>query len=378
MLHHRTATGGHNGTTMMEEGDVGITSSSSDDAPPLQDVLDVGGPAGITMTSNVNMTIAGGGHNHHNNNNGHGTLSRKVSNIDTPKVKTGIFGSSSNLVNAIVGAGIIGIPYAIRESGFIAGIVLLVAVGFFTDRSLRLIVDLATFHPKLKNLGVLTFEDLMTIPFGRGGKYFVLISMLILAYGAMVAYLLIVKDNVPDLFGMGDSFVERELVMFVTSLAIMLPLSMLRDISQLAFTSFLSVAADVVLVIIVCIFSPVKESVEAAGGFGQVLKDDSINSGLFIGLGVLSTAMACQHSAFLISGTLRDHTSSRWAKVTGLSLFVATSLSLILGVVGYLGFLNQTKGDILKNFDRGVFVNAARALLSVTMFFTYPMYVVFF
>lgn len=304
----------------------------------------------------------------------HSPPQRKVSNIDEPMVKTGIIGSSSNLVNAIVGAGIIGLPYAIRESGFIVGFFLIILVGVFTDKSLRLIVNLATFHPKLKDLGVLTYEDLMSIPFGRWGRIFILVSMLILAYGAMVAYLLIIKDNVPDLLGLGDSFAERELVMFVTSLLIMLPLSMLRDISQLAFTSFLSITADAVLVVIVAIYAPVGQSVADAGGLGQVLADNWINANLFVGLGVLSTAMACQHSSFLISNTLENHTSRRWAQVTGLSLVAATAMSLALGVFGYLGFLDQTKGDVLKNFGQaGSLVSASRALLSVTMFFTYPM-----
>jgi len=174
--------------------------------------------------------------------------------------------------------------------------------------------------------------------------------------------------------GLGDSFLDREVVMMVTSLVIMVPLSMLRDISQLAATSFLSVAADAVLVVIVVIYAPVKESVSEAGGFGQVVQDFWINSRLFIGLGVLSTAMACQHSAFLISGTLQDKTVSRWAKVTGRSLAAATLLSLLLGVFGFLGYLGDTQGDILNNFEaESRAVNAARTLLAITMFFTYPM-----
>lgn len=298
----------------------------------------------------------------------------QVSSIDTPVVKTGVAGASSNLVNAIVGAGIIGIPFAIKESGLVMGVLLLVLVGVFTEKSLRLIVDLASFHPKLRNLGVLTYEDLMEIPYGRRGKNFVLISMLVLAYGAMVAYLLVVKDSVPDIFSLGDSFLEREVIMLVTSLLIMLPLSLLRDISQLAFTSFLSVAADVVLVVIACLFAPVESSVSAAGGLGAVIASNWIDSGLFIGLGVLSTAMACQHSSFLISNTFRNHSSSRWARVTVISLSIATSLSLTLGVVGYLGFLDDTQGDVLTNFGTdNVYVHTARALLAVTMFLTYPM-----
>ena len=46
--------------------------------------------------------------------------------------KAGIFGTSSNLINTIVGAGIVGIPFALKESGFIAGVLLLIFVGIMT------------------------------------------------------------------------------------------------------------------------------------------------------------------------------------------------------------------------------------------------------
>jgi sodium-coupled neutral amino acid transporter 11 len=302
--------------------------------------------------------------------------SRRISNIDIPQVKASIFGSVSNLVNSIVGAGIVGIPFAIRESGFVVGVALLFIVSIFTDKSLRLIIDQATFHPKLKGKGVMTFEDLMTIPFGKAGKYFILSSMLILAYGAMVAYLLVIKDTLPTVLGLGlhNSIAERQAIMVVSSFAILLPLSMLRDISMLACTSLLSVVADAVLVVLVAWCAPVKESVAAAGGFAAVLQDDWASNRLFIGLGVLSTAMACQHSAFLISNTLQNHTSERWARVTGISLTSAAIMSLLLGIVGFLGFVNNVQGDILNNFDpNSHIINIARASLALTMFFTYPM-----
>jgi hypothetical protein len=41
---------------------------------------------------------------------------------------------------------------------------------------------------------------------------------------------------------------------------------------------------------------------------------------------------------------------------------------------GYLGFLDDTQGDVLNNFDAGsCAVNGARALLVITVLFTYPM-----
>ncbi|KAL7559436.1 hypothetical protein ACA910_009996 [Epithemia clementina (nom. ined.)] len=310
--------------------------------------------------------------------NGNSPPSRQVSNISLPNKKSGLFGTSSNMINSIVGAGIIGIPFALSKAGIVAGVLMFFLVAYLTDKSLRIIVELASFHPKLRNLGVLTYEDLARIPFGRFGAAYVLTVMFVLAYGAMVAYLLVIKDNVPAVLGLADagrgSFLEAEVTMIVTSFIIILPLSMMRDMATLAKTSLLSVLADVFLTGFVIAYSPVKSTVSEAGGFGRVLKENWINRDVFIGLGIISFAMACQHSAFIVSNSLKDHNAERWATVTFRSVSAATFLCLLLGMTGYLGFLDETEGDILVNFDSdSIVANAGRVLLSITMFFTYPM-----
>lgn len=60
---------------------------------------------------------------------------RQISNLSLPKKKSDISGACSNLVNSIVGAGIVGIPFAIKEAGFVAGVILLVLVSYFTGKS---------------------------------------------------------------------------------------------------------------------------------------------------------------------------------------------------------------------------------------------------
>jgi len=282
------------------------------------------------------------------------------------------------MLNSIVGAGIVGIPYALANSGLVVGILLFVLVAYLTDQSTRMIVDLASFHPKLKHLGVYTYEDLARIPFGRLGHVFVMGGMLVLAYGAMVSYLLIIKDTVPTILNISDagkgSFMERDFVMIVTSLFIVLPLSLLRDLANLKYTSFLSVAADIVMVIFVVIFSPIPSSMDEAGGFGTVLKDNWVNSRVFIGFGVMSFALTVQHSAILVGNSFKDKTPERWSLVTFRAVTTASILCLTMGVFGFLGFLDDTKGNILNNFDSdSVMANVGRGMLAVTMFFTYPM-----
>eukprot|EP00586_Coscinodiscus_wailesii_P022959 CAMPEP_0172502652 /NCGR_PEP_ID=MMETSP1066-20121228/161688_1 /TAXON_ID=671091 /ORGANISM="Coscinodiscus wailesii, Strain CCMP2513" /LENGTH=82 /DNA_ID=CAMNT_0013277979 /DNA_START=11 /DNA_END=255 /DNA_ORIENTATION=- len=44
--------------------------------------------------------------------------------------KSSIVGATSNLLNVIIGAGIIGLPYAIKQSGIVAGTLLFLLVAF--------------------------------------------------------------------------------------------------------------------------------------------------------------------------------------------------------------------------------------------------------
>lgn len=44
------------------------------------------------------------------------------------------------MANSILGAGIIGLPYAFRQSGLVSGILLLVILGWVTDWTVRLII----------------------------------------------------------------------------------------------------------------------------------------------------------------------------------------------------------------------------------------------
>ena len=331
------------------------------------------------------------------------TESQKNNNkLYKPHVQSGLFGASSNLVNAIVGAGIIGIPYALKQSGIIAGVILLILVIILTEKSLRLIVGLASFHPTLRRYHVRTFEDLASYPFDRIGRIFILTNMFILAYGAMLAYLLIIKDTVPTILRFSVSHLNTNAtlstttntststansssdnqdwwyantVLIVSSLVIILPLAIKRDMASLAIFSSFSVSADVVLTIFILIYAPIYTSIQHSGGLSHVLIHNAIQpSTLFIAVGILSTAMSCQHSCFIISESLRDKTQRRWAMVTGSSLFFAGFFTATLGIAGYLGFLQDTKGDVLNNFDSKSYeANFARLLLAITMFFTYPM-----
>ena len=137
--------------------------------------------------------------------------------------KASVLGTSGNLINAIVGAGIVGIPFAIRESGLVAGLFLVVLCAFLTEKSLRLLIETA------KHIDVPSYEVLAEASFGTIGFYFISLNMLVMSYGAMISYLMIIKDTLPILMGVSpQNVLVKQSILAVSSFFIVFPLSCQR------------------------------------------------------------------------------------------------------------------------------------------------------
>jgi sodium-coupled neutral amino acid transporter 11 len=280
--------------------------------------------------------------------------------------KSAIVGCSANLINAIVGSGIVGLPFAVKEAGFCAGIFLVVLCGLLTEKSLRLLVETA------KHAHVPSYETVAEASFGKVGFVFVAISMFIMAYGAMLSYLMIIKDTFGDILGIPqDDLLTRRCLLVTITLLVIMPLSSLRDMADLAKTSRMNVTFDLIMVILVLYMANLPQAWKQFDwADATTIHFDTI----FVGLGVLSFAFVCQHSAFIIAGSLQNPTRTRWSTVTRLAVGFAASLALAMGAGGYVGFQDDTQGNILNSLPKeSRLANVARGLLGTTMLFVYPM-----
>lgn len=143
-----------------------------------------------------------------------------------------------------------------------------------------------------------------------------------------------------------------------------------QDMADLAKTSRMNVTFDLIMVALVLYCAPIRESWATFDWKTSIIHTETI----FIGLGVLSFAFVCQHSAFIIAGSLDSPTKSRWATVTQAALMFACALALCCGAGGYIGFQETTQGNILNSLDKdSLLPNIARGLLGTTMLFVYPM-----
>jgi len=119
--------------------------------------------------------------------------------MENERIST-VFDASFNFVNSIVGAGIIGLPFALKQCGFVSGIFMMTLVGYIANRSAVMLIECGVKENKLD------YEELTEHVLGEYGYHAALISMFFFAYGAQIAYLLVIGDAVP--LGIISSFIH--------------------------------------------------------------------------------------------------------------------------------------------------------------------------
>eukprot|EP00605_Chrysophyceae_sp_TOSAG23-4_P002638 GSChrysophyteH1.ASY1.ANO1.2914.1 assembled CDS len=299
-------------------------------------------------------------------NNGEFRSNKRVRNTNLKRYPPGTSSvpkAAFNFINSIVGAGIIGMPYAFGECGILGGLLGCMGVAWLVSQSVQMLIECGLMAQ------ILDYEDLAQHLLGKKGYYAALASMFLFAYGAQIAYLVIIGDTIPMLTG-----AHREMTIASVSFFMILPLSLLKDMSMLSYTSLAAIAADILIIILVVWTAPVSahsQDIHPSLGHGTL---SMFSSRLFAGIGTLSFAFVCMHNSFIVFRSLEVRTEENWRTVSRGSVLFCFVLATIFGFAGYLSFGDRIEGDILNNFivERKP-IDWARAFLAICMIFVYPM-----
>ncbi|KAI2642087.1 transmembrane amino acid transporter family protein [Xylaria nigripes] len=289
--------------------------------------------------------------------------------------KSGLSSAFMNMANSIIGAGIIGQPYAFKDAGLAAGIVLLVGLTIVIDWTIRLIV----INSKLS--GASSFQGTVEYCFGRTGLIAISLAQWAFAFGGMVAFGVIVGDSIPPVFRaiwpnlheipVLGLLSDRRAVIVIFTLGISYPLALYRDISKLAKASTLALISMAVIVTTVAVQGALTPR-EERGSFSVPLL--TINDGIFQAIGVISFAFVCQHNSLLIYGSLKTPTIDRFTTVTHYSTGVSMVACLVMALSGFLTFGDKTLGNVLNNFPAdNTMVTIARLCFGLNMLTTLPL-----
>ncbi|XP_045932115.1 sodium-coupled neutral amino acid transporter 3 [Micropterus dolomieu] len=297
--------------------------------------------------------------------------------------KTSLGMSVFNLGNAIMGSGILGLAYAMANTGILLFLFLLSAVAALSSYSIHLLLKSSGI------VGIRAYEQLGYRAFGTPGKMAAGIAITLQNIGAMSSYLYIVKSELPlviQAFLKEDPnsdlwYLNGNYLVIMVSGSIILPLALMKQLGYLGYTSGFSLSCMVFFLSaviykkfqITCPFEEFSANSTAAHlslnvsshghdyNNGLVHEDDdshcsprmfTINSQTAYTIPILAFAFVCHPEVLPIYTELRNPTQKRMQKVSNISIFVMYSMYFLAALFGYLTFKDNVEPELLHTYSR--------------------------
>uniref|UniRef100_A0AAQ4PY80 Amino acid transporter transmembrane domain-containing protein n=1 Tax=Gasterosteus aculeatus aculeatus TaxID=481459 RepID=A0AAQ4PY80_GASAC len=276
-----------------------------------------------------------------------------------------------NLSNAIMGSGILGLSYAMANTGILLFLILLVGVAILSLYSVHLLLMTA------KEGGSLIYEKLGERAFGWPGKIAAFGSIIMQNIGAISSYLFIVKYELPQVIraflGLdeitGEWYMNGNYLVVIVSIGIILPLSMLKNLGYLGYTSGFSLACMIFFLGVVIYkktqlpcplpflhhhSSNLSTNASCPLCFTQ---QPSAFSASFppqtaYTVPILAFAFVCHPEVLPIYSELKDRSRKKMQNVSNLSILTMLIMYMLSALFGYLTFYENVEAELLHTFTK--------------------------
>ncbi|GAA0143465.1 amino acid transporter [Lithospermum erythrorhizon] len=284
------------------------------------------------------------------------------------------FKTCANIFIAIVGAGVLGLPYSFKKTGWLMGTIMLFIVAFLTYYCMMLLVySRRKIEFKLKVVKISSFGDLGYAVCGPVGRFAVDVMILLSQAGFCVSYMIFVANTLAYIFNYEYSMPEAKILGFtpktvyiwacfpfqlglnsIPSLTHLAPLSIFADVVDLG-------AMGVVMVEDVMIALQNRPLVQAFGGFSM----------FFYGLGV--SVYAFEGIGMVLPLETETKDKARFGRILGIAMGFISLIYASFGVLGYFAFGEETQDIITTNLGQGLLSCFVQIGLCINLFFTFPL-----
>uniref|UniRef100_A0A673A080 Solute carrier family 38 member 5b n=1 Tax=Sphaeramia orbicularis TaxID=375764 RepID=A0A673A080_9TELE len=262
--------------------------------------------------------------------------------------KTSFGMSVFNLSNAIMGSGILGLSYAMSNTG------ILHKVWLFA----------------LLFSGIRAYEQLGLRAFGHPGKILAAVIITLHNIGAMSSYLFIVKYELPLVIqaflgqttSSDDWFMNGNYLIIIVTVCVILPLAMMKHLGYLGYTSGFSLSCMVFFLSsviykrfnIACppelfgnysVSTPMPEDTCTAKYF-------TINQETAYTIPILAFAFVCHPEVLPIYTELSNPTKKRMQNIGNVSILGMFIMYFFTATFGYLTFYENTEAELLHTYSK--------------------------
>uniref|UniRef100_A0A8C1UGG5 Sodium-coupled neutral amino acid transporter 3-like n=1 Tax=Cyprinus carpio TaxID=7962 RepID=A0A8C1UGG5_CYPCA len=317
--------------------------------------------------------------------------------------KTSFGMSILNLSNAIIGSGILGLAYAMANTGIIFFVILLILIAVLSAYSIHLLLESAGV------VGIRAYEQLGYHAFGQPGKILAACIIILHNIGAMSSYLFIVKIELPHIiqalmwckpftfiFFVSYWLVDGKYLIIIVSVIFILPLALMKQIGYLGYTSGFSLSCMVFFLISV---SPLSIRLHTVYMYQSTLimtemsnmtnknmtnksisplclirsSTRSLSQSTAFTIPIMAFAFVCHPEVLPIYTELKNPSKKRMQTVANISILVMSVMYLLTAIFGYLTFYGNVESELLEMYSKkDILILCVRLAVLIAVTLTVP------
>ncbi|OBA21961.1 hypothetical protein METBIDRAFT_40106 [Metschnikowia bicuspidata var. bicuspidata NRRL YB-4993] len=267
-----------------------------------------------------------------------------------------------SLIKTIVGAGLLSMPLAFSTDGLIGGffIVLLAALTAGYGLFLQVYVSryVATGHASFFNVCSISYPALSVV-FD--------LAIAIQCFGCAVSYLVLIGDLMPTIVRGGPGRV----FWILASAVLCVPLSFLRNLDSLKYTSIMGLGAIAYLCVLVVLEQILGDLPPEARG--EILLLPGGWKSVCSTFSIIVFAFTGHQNMFSIINEAGNKSLVSLATLVNMAVWNAATLFVVVGICGYLTFGNLVGGNVVLLYPDSLGTHVGRFAIVFMVVFLFPL-----
>ncbi|XP_076282314.1 uncharacterized protein LOC143209901 [Lasioglossum baleicum] len=271
------------------------------------------------------------------------------------------------LANSIIGVSVLAMPFCFKQCGIMLATLVLLLSSLLSRLACHFLVKSAVMSRR-RNFELLAFHA-----FGQMGKFLVELFIIGFLVGTCIAFFVIMGDLGPQIVGKvinKNPENIRTSLLVTTSIFIVLPLGLLRNIDSLS-----SLCTATIIFYLCLVLKIVMESMQhifAGDWYEHVYYWRP--SGILQCIPIFSMALFCQTQLFEIYESIPNVSLEKMNEVVRGALNICTVVYLCVGFFGYIAFCTQPfTGNVLMSLEPSLSSEMIKMGFVFSIAFSFPL-----
>jgi amino acid permease len=223
--------------------------------------------------------------------------------------------------------------------------------------------------------GLYTYKEIAIKAWGKPLALFAELCIMLYTFLNLISRPIIISSYLKAMFASwaphGPPILQESWLLIILVSIVMYPLTFLRNIDALKYSSFFSVLCVVFTAVVVVFMFAITPDLAAKVSMAQDWPD---SASALISLGIMVVSFCAHYNAPRMYMELQNRSVGRMRVVIGVSTLLCFLLYALVGVTGYLSCLTLTQDNVLEDYGANVvLVTVARVALVVALIFSTPL-----